>query len=228
MGVPRRFATEYAERGLELIEMMEANAASRGLQASFALLAASALLTIPFERMKKKQIFDRAKSESKLLSTPGQLKKIGFLQAPFWGHATTGEWWYSRIVENVGKPSQWKDEKGRHPLQLDGFQLMEDEDPNAESVVRSLRNALAHSNIIYLEREFREIEGKEVRYMAFISEVDGGGKSKCQTCGEYILIKNRSEHRLIVTSSENFLTFVKCWAHWVKQIRDNGQIIVAA
>ena len=60
MGVPRRFATEYAERGLELIEMMEANAASRGLQASFALLAASALLTIPFERMKKKQIFDRA------------------------------------------------------------------------------------------------------------------------------------------------------------------------
>ena len=52
MGVPSRFAIEYPQRALELIQLFDKSARRRDLVGSFGLLAAAAVLTIPYERLK--------------------------------------------------------------------------------------------------------------------------------------------------------------------------------
>jgi hypothetical protein len=60
MGVPGRFAKEYPSRLLELFGVLEHLARERDLLGSFGLLTASAVLTIPYERMKHAHFLHRA------------------------------------------------------------------------------------------------------------------------------------------------------------------------
>lgn len=57
--IPERFVVEYPQRCLELLEILEPMARARHLVGSFALLVASAIFVIPFERMKEQHPMNR-------------------------------------------------------------------------------------------------------------------------------------------------------------------------
>jgi len=102
MGVPDRFAIEYPRRALELIGMLEAQARENNLLGSFGLLAASAILTIPFERMRSSHFLHDDARDADLVRKLKVLEKVVFLKAPFWrSEPDGGAWRQSRIVNAV-------------------------------------------------------------------------------------------------------------------------------
>jgi hypothetical protein len=85
MGVPSRFAIEYPQRALELIELFEDKARRRDLVGSFGLLAAAAVLTIPYERMKASHFLHDEEQDHDLAAHIKKLEKVKVLSAPFLG-----------------------------------------------------------------------------------------------------------------------------------------------
>ncbi len=75
----------------------------------------------------------------------------------------------------------------------------------AEEVIRVLRNALAHGNIIYLDKDGREIAGNRMVYLAFLSRYEETKEQR----------ELATTYRVVVTSEDEFLHFVKAWARWV-------------
>jgi hypothetical protein len=54
------------------------------------------------------------------------------------------------------------------PLSAGAANRIGDRRRSADDVLRSLRNALAHGNIIFLDEEFRENTGRRMAHMAFL------------------------------------------------------------
>jgi|GEM_PF-1119714 len=218
MGVPSRFAVEYPHRALELIRLMEPTARKRDLVGSFGLLAASALLVIPYERMQSRHFLHRRETEWDLAGGLRSLEKTSFLRAPFWRGEHPGLWRQSRIMTEVQNVDRWIDEDGQHPLSDLAVNLIADHTRPASGVLRVLRNALAHGNIIYLDSDFRENAGRRMTHMAFLSRYE---ESKEQMSASVT-------YRLVVTSEDEFLRFVQLWAAWIARFADDGAIAEAA
>jgi hypothetical protein len=218
IGIPSRFAIEYPQRALQLIEMLEPRARNRDLVGSFGLLAASAVLTIPYERMQSRHFLHQAGEDGDLAGALQTLKTVPFYQAAFWRAEAPGPWWQSRIVSAVEKVDDWRDEDDRHPLSIDAANRISDRKRSADDVIRVLRNALAHGNIIFLDKEFRENVGRRMAYMAFLSRYEEGLEQQ----------KLSKTYRLVVTSEAEFLRFVKLWASWVGSLADDGTVAEAA
>jgi hypothetical protein len=216
MGVPDRFAIEYPRRALELIEMLEASAREKSLLGSFGLLAASAVLTIPFERMRTSHFLHDNERDADLVKHLKALEKADFLKAPFWREAPEdGEWRQSRIMGNVDKVHKWLDEDGRDP-RSEGANTIKGR--KANEVLRVLRNALAHGNIIYLDKEGQEIAGNQMAYMAFLSRYEESQEQRDKA----------ETYRVVITTEEAFLRFVKCWAWWIGGLNLDRRVAAAA
>jgi hypothetical protein len=203
MGVPDRFAIEYPRRALELIGMLEAQARALNLLGSFGLLAASAILTIPFERMRSNHFLNNDDRDADLVKNLKALEKVAFLEAPFWrSEPDEGGWRQSRIVNAVDDVRGWLDQDGRDPRSADANTM-----PirKANEVLRVLRNALAHGNIIYLDENGQEIAGNQVAYVAFLSRYEETVEQRAQS----------ETYRLVITTEEAFLEFIKSWAAWI-------------
>lgn len=78
MGVPSRFAIEYPQRALELIQLLEDEARQRDVVGSFGLLAAAAVLTIPYERMKASHFLHDERQDQDLVAQIKRLGKVKF------------------------------------------------------------------------------------------------------------------------------------------------------
>lgn len=215
MGVPIRFAIEYPRRVLELMDVLEAEARQRHLLGSFGLLAAAAVLTIPYERMRTAHFLHDQVRDADLASGVKRLEKVKFLSAPFWRDEAPGEWYQSHVMASVDDVDAWRDETGRPCLNADANTIRR---RNAAEVIRVLRNALAHGNIIYLNNDFREIPGHEMVYMAFLSRYEETEEQR----------KQAETYRVVVTSEEEFLRFVKAWAVWVSRFRLDRSVREAA
>ncbi len=202
MTVPSRFAIEYPKRALELIRRFENEARRRDLMGSFGLLAAAAVLTIPYERMKASHFLHDEHQDHDLSAQIKKLEKVKFLSAPFWRDEAPGEWQQSRIMGSVDQVDDWKDDEGRPSLSANANTIKE---RKAEEVIRVLRNALAHGNIIYLDKDGREIAGNRMVYLAFLSRYEETKEQREQA----------TTYRVVVTSEDEFLHFVKAWARWV-------------
>ncbi|KRB59068.1 hypothetical protein ASE04_27050 [Rhizobium sp. Root708] len=216
MGVPDRFAIEYPRRALELIGMLEASAREKSLLGSFGLLAASAVLTIPFERMRASHFLHDQGRDKDLVKNLKALEKAKFLAAPFWEEPPDGaQWRQSRIMNNVDKVHKWVDQDGRDPRSAEANTI---QTRKADEVLRVLRNALAHGNIIYLDKEGREIPGNQMVYMAFLSryEENQEQRDKAET------------YRVVITTEEAFLHFVKPWAGWIGGLDLDRRVVAAA
>jgi hypothetical protein len=213
MGVTTRFAVEYPRRCLELIAEMEGAARNRQLVGSFALLAAAAVLTIPFERMRAKHFLHR-RQDRRLPEALKQLSKTRFTDAPFLPAEEHKHWRQSRIFSHFDDVDAWRDGDGRHPLAPDARNLISDY-PITETI-RAIRNALAHGNIVHLDADGREREGNRLQYLAMLSRYEEGA---AQATAE--------SYRVIVTTEEAFLSFVKGWAEWVSELADHDREIVA-
>ncbi len=218
MGIPSRFAIEYPQRALKLIRMLEIQARKHELLGSFGLLVASAILTIPYERMQRRHFLHKPNTDSDLSAALKQLQKTSFLRAPFWGNNEPGIWWQSRIMGPVQNVDAWRDEHDCHPLAGGNINKLADQKRTGDEVIRVLRNALAHGNIIYLDEDFRENSGERMVYMAFLSRYEETAEQR----------KISETYRLVVTNEEEFLKFVKCWASWIGRLDDDGAVSEAA
>ncbi len=88
----------------------------------------------------------------------------------------------------------------------------------ADEVIRVLRNALAHGNIIYLDENFRELAGRRMAFMAFLSRYEESDEQR----------QKSTTYRLVVTAEDDFLRFVQLWAEWVGGLVDDGVVAEAA
>jgi hypothetical protein len=84
--------------------------------------------------------------------------------------------------------------------------------------LRAIRNAVAHGNVVYLNASGLEIQGTEVQFLGFLSryEETEDQRQKAET------------YRLVVTSEEGFLGFVKSWTAWVARFSSDGELYQAA
>lgn len=216
MGVPDRFAIEYPRRALELIGMLEAPARGNNLLGSFGLLAASAILTIPFERMRTSHFLHNEVRDADLVKNLKALEKTVFLKAPFWrSEPDAGVWRQSRIVNGVDEVFGWLDQDGCDPRSEESNTI---KTRKASEVLRVLRNALAHGNIIYLDKNGQEIAGNQMIYMAFLSRYEETSEQREQA----------ETYRVVITTEEAFLHFVKSWAEWISSLDLDPRLAAAA
>lgn len=201
--IPERFVVEYPQRCMEILDMSEGLARERELLGSFSLIMASSLLLIPYERMKKAHPLGEAVREPEIYSAIRSVERKRFLQTDFWGEVPPGEWRYSRILNDVNQTDRWQDADRRHPMDKDAVNGINDRDTGG--IIRVLRNALAHGNVVYLDAEGFERRGAQVQYLAFLSRYEETEERREQ--GE--------TYRLVATTEEGFIAFVKAWASWL-------------
>ncbi|TPN29154.1 hypothetical protein [Mesorhizobium sp. B1-1-6] len=202
MGIPHRLAAEYPNRCLQLINAVEGFAREHSLVGSFSLLAAAAVLTIPFERAQARHFLHRERDDQ-MTAAIDQLSKVKFASAPFWQGEGPVDWRQSHIKENANSVEHWVARDGKHPLAKDGQDFLPGK--RAAEVLRVIRNALAHGNIVYLNKDGEEREGDLVHYLAFLSRYEEGADQQAQA----------ETYRVIVTTEDEFLRFIRLWAAWI-------------
>lgn len=190
--IPQRFVTEYPQRCSQLLQMLEPQARQADLVGSFALLVASAAFTIPFGRMTEAK-HPLGAPERSLSSAIKALSKVKFLAAPFWHGQRPAFFRYARIVSDPEHAAGWKDAAGAHPILSEDFK-------DGSTVLRAIRNALAHGNVVYLDENGHESPGSRVRYLAFLAKHEDG-----------------HSFRVVIFGEEDFLMFLKGWIAWVQQ-----------
>ncbi|MGC2223361.1 MAG: hypothetical protein WA624_13875 [Methylocella sp.] len=201
--IPQRFVVEYPQRCLKLLEAMEPFARQEQLVGSFSLLVASALFTIPYERLKAKHPLAAGGADSDLYDALRAVEGKKFLEADFWNGIQAHDWRFSRIMTSPETTRDWKDEKGMHPMGADAGNTIDER--KTDAVLRVIRNALAHGNVIYLDKDGFETVGATVQYLAFLSRYEETEEQR----------KQSETYRLVATTEEGFLAFVKCWASWL-------------
>lgn len=189
--VPERFVTEYPARCRQLLDMLEGPAREADLVGSFALLVASAAFTIPFARMVEKA-HPLGAPEDELYAAVEGLKKQSFAEAQFWNSAKPGFFRYAKIVTDAEKSARWRNAKGEHPL-------ASSEMKDANVILRTIRNALAHGNVVYLDKDGYETPGNRLVYLAFLSRHENG-----------------DGYRAAIFDDESFLAFLKAWIEWLQ------------
>jgi hypothetical protein len=199
--IPQRFVTEYPERCGQLLQMLEPHARERDLIGSFALLVASAAFTIPFARMTERQ-HPTGKPEPGLFLAIEGLKKRSFLDAPFWNGVRPGFFRYAKISTSPEHAAGWRNAAGEHPIKS-----AEEKDGN--TVLRTIRHALAHGNVIYLDESGHEMPGNRLRYLAYLSKHESG-----------------SGHRVVIFDEETFLAFLKSWISWAQTFPPETELML--
>lgn len=200
--IPQRFVTEYPERCGQLLAMLEPQARASDLVGSFALLVASAAFTIPFARMTEKG-HPAGEPEATLSSAIEALKKKSFLDAPFWNGLTPAFFRYAKIVNSPEHAGGWRDDAGVHPIKLG-------ENKDGNTVLRTIRHALAHGNVVYLDQNGHEMPGSQVRYLAFLCKHE-----------------RDPAYRAVIFDEESFLAFLKCWISWLQTFPPESEFVFA-
>jgi len=85
-------------------------------------------------------------------------------------------------------------------------------------VLRVLRNALAHGNVVYLDEKGLEVKGAKVQYLAFLSRYEETPEDR----------EKSETYRLVATTEEQFLSFVKQWAKWLTTLPADDKLVEAA
>jgi hypothetical protein len=210
--IPARFVVEYPLRCLELLQALEPTARKRKLLASFSLLAASGIFTIPYSRLKEHShpLGEPPRCRS-LYDALRIINKQKFLGAEFWRETQPGPWRFSRIVSRPNSTINWRDERGLHPMRADAQNMIGT--CKVREVLWVIRNALAHGNIVYLDESGNESWGAEVRYLAFL------------TRHEELRAPPPKSYDLVTATEESFLDFVKSWANWLGRFPPDDRLI---
>lgn len=214
--IPARFVVEYPRRCLDLIDVMEPEARRLSLLGSFSLMVAPSLFLVPYERMKSSHPLGEANREPEINTALKRIDRQTFLDAEFWqGNAPT-DWRLSRVMSDVESTYHWQDRGGVHPM----GETAQNEIGNAVvgKIIRVIRNALAHGNVIYLDDHGFENKGALVQHLAFLSRYEEDDEQR----------KQSETYRLVTITEEGFLHFLRCWAGWLQQFHIDGKIQEAA
>ena len=89
---------------------------------------------------------------------------------------------------------------------------------DGDTILKTVRNALAHGNVVYLNKRGHETPGDRLQYLAFLSK----GKKEKLSKG-----KNEKSYRVAIFSEESFLTFVKLWITWLQTFTLERELVFA-
>jgi hypothetical protein len=199
--IPNRFATEYPERCLQLLEAFEPIAKDRDLFGTFSVMLASSILLVPWERASNRHPLKQEHGGG-LQTALKALEKQKWLVADFWAGAGHGEWRFSRIMGDPNNAYEWRDDSGQPSFSREANTVQK---RTVSEVFRVLRNALAHGNIIYLDEKGLETEGTRVQHIAFLSRYEESEEERAAA----------ETYRLVTVREADFLSFVRAWAQWV-------------
>lgn len=197
--IPNRFATEYPERCLALLEEFEPIARERGLTGTFSIMLASSVLLVPIERVKAAHPLPQER-QSNLCVALGRVRGQKWADAEFWGETPIGDWRFSRIMQNPDNSSAWHDRAGRPSFSEEANTIKK---RTVSDVIYVLRNALAHGNIIYLAANGQEEKGNPVEHLAFLSRCEAE-------------VATDNTYQVVIVGEADFLPFIKAWANWIK------------
>ncbi|MBS0412799.1 MAG: hypothetical protein JSR68_00350 [Proteobacteria bacterium] len=212
---PERFCTEVPQRMKRLLDVMYPMAQQEDLTTSFTLMVAMPLLMIPLERTAKKghkpvnaiNDVDAAQSFVRELQ---RLKRSLFSDAFLRDPGLLHKWRFTEIARDINEPSQWRDSLGRHPM-LPGARN-DIKEQNVENVLLTIRHALAHGNVVYLNEEGKETPGRQVTHMAFVANGRPGS----------------SAYRVVIVEEQAFVEFLKAWARWLSDYQIDSTLRRAA
>lgn len=201
---------------MTLFEVMEGMARQRELVGSFSLVVATSVFLIPYERMKAAHPLHRAGQEADVYDAIRRAERQKFLEGEFWPERPDDVWRFSRIMNDANRTLDWRDEAGAHPMEAGAANSITDR--RAGDVLRVVRNALAHGNVVYLDEEGFETIGARVQYLAFLSRYEDTPEQR----------ELSETYRLVVTTEEGFLHFVKSWATWLARMPQDDRLVQAA
>ena len=199
--IPKRFATEYPERCLQLLAAFEPIARDRDLFGTFSVMLASSILLVPWERAANKHPLTQEHGGN-FQAALKSLKNRRWLVADFWAGNVPGNWRFSRIMGDPNNVWDWRDERDQPSFSDEANTI---EDRKVKDVFPVIRNALAHGNIVYLDQQGRETAGDRVQHLAFISRYEEKEEERAVA----------ETYRVVTVGETEFLPFVRCWAHWV-------------
>lgn len=198
--IPQRFVTEYPSRCGQLLDMLEPLARQRNLLGSFALLVASAAFNIPFGRITEDN-HPLGAPDPSMSAAIRALEAQPFLDAPFWQGRPPTYFRFACIANDPSYAAGWVDDIGQHPLQSG-------EQDNGYRVLKTIRHALAHGNVVYLNERGHEVPGERVKFLAFLS-------------------RNNRQHRVAIFDEESFLAFLKAWIAWLQEFPPEHEFVFA-
>ena len=109
-------------------------------------------------------------------------------------------------MNRVEYTADWLDENEQHPMAPDAQNNIFSK--KFGDVTRVIRNALAHGNVVYLDENGFETRGAKLRYLAFLSRYEETEEQR---------LKSKT-YRLVTTTEDGFLSFVKSWAAWLADL----------
>lgn len=214
--IPERFVTEYPSRCMELFAIIEPMAREKELIGSFSLIVATSVFLIPYERLKARHPLNRGGNEHELYASIYRVERQRFLQAEYWQNVQPQDWRFSRIMNEVEWTEGWRDENDRHPMAPDAKNTINRR--TVGDLLRVVRNALAHGNVVYLDENGLETRGARLRYLAFLSRYEETGEQR----------QVRQTYRVVTTTEHGFLEFVKAWAAWLAMLPADTRFTEAA
>lgn len=114
------------------------------------------------------------------------------------------------ISNNINNPSKWQDTFGRHPLRAGAINNIKEQ--NVINILLTLRHALAHGNVVYLNEDGNEAPGRRVTHLAFVSKGLIGSAS----------------YRVLIVEENAFVDFLKAWANWLSKFNMDSTLRRAA
>jgi len=138
----KNFIEDFPSRCRNILHLAGRPALSRGCEVTLILMVASAGLVVPYERLKPdrgcgahpsgdtKTFADAAEKLKSLLDEP-------FISSVLWS-GPSSTWFHGKLVSLNGHPESWEGLQKRKPLSRE---------KKVGTVVKIIRNALAHANI---------------------------------------------------------------------------------
>lgn len=148
----KNFVDDFPRRCRDILTFARKPALFRGREVTLALMVASAGLVVPYERLKPDggEIDHPSGDNKKFSAAADQLRTLlaeSFLSSAVWG--TSASTWHSGKLESVtGDPDSWEGLRNRQPIKAD---------KTVGSVLRVIRNALAHGNIFTFKNPIEAI-----------------------------------------------------------------------
>jgi len=205
MSVYVNFVSDFPTRCQEILADYEPRARFLGRDVTHMLAIAAVGLNIPFERLREDASHVSKDRESYQVAKTqlSDLRRRRFLGSDLWG-PQPGSWRYGEIPNGEGTVEDWKHTCS--PVCHTGGRVTGNGGPfTNDTVLRSLRNALAHGNIFTPGTE-------EIEDVVFLSKINF----------------RKEPYRVLVVSPADFREFLKRWFIFIRRIRMPVGLIEAA
>jgi hypothetical protein len=147
----KNFIEDFPRRCRDVLDLAGKSARYRGLEVTLTLMVASAGLIVPYERLKPEGEIDHPSADSKTFAgAAAKLKSLlnePFLSSCLWNEASA-TWRSGELLSVTGDPDSWDGLQRPRPIS---------KEKRVRTVLKTIRNSLAHGNIYTLQNPIQEI-----------------------------------------------------------------------